>query len=171
MNLNDFMAIYDMAVAQTKKEAGFTAQRKLVEEDFVTSGIYAIVAGKEEAGLVLWVCITTLNKMEQTENIRMLLVQACRHDYQEAKWYISMLKHVGEKFNGNLYTVIFDALYNSGVSVKDPLYVAEQIRWFAEKKQTGYAEKLRKRLKANMLILSNELEKLIKEQKKNSPKI
>ena len=166
MNLKQFMAIYNIAITKTKSEAGLTAQQKFLEQDFVGSALYSIVAGKEEAGITFQFCVTLLNKKEQTDNIKMLLVQSCRHNYEEAKGHISYIKAIEETFSGNIYTVIFDALYNSGVSVKDPLYVAEQIRWFADKEQTGYAEKLRKRLKANMLILSDQLAKLIKEKSK-----
>jgi hypothetical protein len=166
MNLKDFLAMYDIAVTQTKKQAGIIAQQKFLEQDFVGSALYAIIAGKEEVGITFQFCITALNKKEQTDNIKMLLVQSCRHNYVEAKGHINHIKVIEKDFSGNIYTVIFDALYDSGVSTKDPLYVAEQIRWFAERGQTGYAEKLRKRLEANMLIISAELTKLIKEKRK-----
>lgn len=168
MNLKNFELLFKEAKACSQEDAVKLAIENQRKHDYVKSAIYAIVAGNKAVPLSFEFAILLLNQQEQTENIQMLLTQACRHDYAVGEKYISFVQTMNDdSFAGNMYTVVFNAIYNSGLTLKDPNYIFKQIKWFVENGKTGYAEKLRKRFAANMGKRLKELQVKIKEADKN----
>jgi hypothetical protein len=148
MQLKDFTAAFEAAKGVDASQARKESQRFFAQKDYMMAGIYAIIAGDYGASMFDSVLLA-LNEKEQTENIQTLLTEACRYNPQLGETHVLFVQELKDSFKGDVYAVTFNAVYNSGITMNDPLFTDEQIRWFASEGKTGYARKMKKRMAVN----------------------
>lgn len=164
MKLKNFIVAFNAAKGVDASHAREKSQQSFVEKDLMMAGIYAIIAGDYGISMFHSVLLA-LNEREQTENIQMLLTEACRYNMEVGETHVLFVQDLKEHFKGDLHAVAFNAVYNSGITAKDLNFTSNQIEWFAAEKMNGYATKMLKRMKANFVKRVEALEATIEAAK------